>query len=196
MAKDDITRMLERAAHGDDGSLGALWQATYGQVHAMASAAYRHESDTPTLQPTALVSEVYLRLYGNGTPPVFENRRHFFGAVARSLGQVLIDHARRRDRAKRGGGERPASLALVEHELSRADRIPTSDLERLMEALKSLEGEQPRAAEVTWLRFVTGLSDSEVAGILGVSRRTVQNDWLFAKALLRRELGIEPPSGE
>ncbi|MFO0829193.1 MAG: ECF-type sigma factor [Phycisphaerales bacterium] len=186
--RGDITELLRRVQGDDRGALGALWQAAYAEIHSMATAAYARESDLPTLQPTALVSEVFLRLYPEGTAPIFENRRHFFGAVARALGQVLVDHARSKRRLKRGGEHRGRRLIVTEHELADADELDVKELEKLMVAIERLEAEHPRVAEVIWLRFVAGLSDSEVAGLLGVSRRTVQSDWLFGKAMLRREL--------
>lgn len=192
MQPGELTSILQRAGQAEPGALSELWQATYQEVHRMAIAAYARESDLPSLQPTALVSEVFLRLHSADSPPRFENRRHFFGAVARSLGQVLVDHARARAAAKRGNGERPIRLSISEHELAQADRLEVGELERLLVAIREVETAHPRAGEVIWLRFVTGLSESEVAGILGVSRRTIQSDWLFAKALLRKELGIEP----
>ncbi len=132
-----------------------------------------------TLQPTALVHEAYLRLVGNQDPG-WEGRRHFFGAAARAMREILIEQARRKGSRKHGGGARRVELseglALIEP--------PADDLLALDEAIQQLQAEQPHLAEVVLLRYYTGLSVEETADVVGRSASTVTRDWRFARAWL------------
>lgn len=190
----DITRLLQLIAGGDEVAVGVLWIRVHDEIRRMASAALAREH-APTLEPTALVNEVWLRLHGRGSAPVssFRNRAHFFSAVARTLGRLLVDRGRARNAAKRGGGVPPISLDAGPIELSDGGMAEIRDeqaesLDRLLDAVDALGLVNPRAADVVRLRFVTGLEASVVAEMLGIAPRTVYDDWLWARAWLRRRL--------
>ncbi|HJO16439.1 MAG TPA: ECF-type sigma factor [Phycisphaerales bacterium] len=184
-----ITRLLDAAGSGDSGAASALWSEVNQELRSMATGLLARERPGATLQPTMVVNEVFLRMWaGKSEPPRFKDRRHFFGSAARVMGQFLVDHARSRDRLKRGGGRRPVSLAICDGELSTPDSVDSDEIACLLGALTALELEAPRKAEVAWLRYVAGLSIEQVATVLEVSRRTVIDDWGFAQAWLRRRL--------
>ena len=184
-----VTRLLDAAGSGDSGAASALWSEVNQELRSMATGLLARERPGATLQPTMVVNEVFLRMWaGRDEPPRFEDRRHFFGSVARVMGQFLVDHARSRDRLKRGGGQRPVSLEICDGELRGPDSVDSDEIACLLGALTALELEAPRRAEVVWLRYVVGLSIEQVATVLAVSRRTVIDDWRFAQAWLRRRL--------
>ncbi|MCP4759192.1 MAG: RNA polymerase subunit sigma [Planctomycetes bacterium] len=184
-----VTRLLDAAGSGDSGAASALWSEVNQELRSMATGLLARERPGATLQPTMVVNEVFLRMWaGKSEPPRFKDRRHFFGSAARVMGQFLVDHARSRDRLKRGGGRRPVSLAICDGELSTPDSVDSDEIACLLGALTALELEAPRKAEVAWLRYVAGLSIEQVATVLEVSRRTVIDDWGFAQAWLRRRL--------
>jgi RNA polymerase sigma factor (TIGR02999 family) len=138
------------------------------------------------LQPTALVHESVLRLLGEGPNLPTANRRLFFGAVVQAMRRVLIDHARRRNAARRGGAWERHPLDDTLLALERTHQV---DLLALDEQLEGLETTAPRAAEVVALRFFGGLDNREIAEQLGVSVSVVEKDWRFARAWLHRRLG-------
>ena len=142
-----------------------------------------------TLQPTALVHEAYLRLVKNQDPG-WEGRRHFFGAAAQAMREILIEQARRKDTRKRGGGaqrvELSEGLALIEP--------PADDLLALDEAIGQLRAEKPHLAEVVMLRYFTGLSVDETADVVCRSVSSVTRDWRFARAWLAGRLGDRAPT--
>ena len=160
----------------------------------MASAAIAREH-APTLEPTALVNEVWLRLHGRGSSPrlPFQNRAHFFAAIATTLGRLLVDRGRARSARKRGGHVGRVSFDdavfdLTDGGLARLDDGAVESLDRLLAAIEALSAVNPRAADVVRLRFMVGLDVATVAEILGISTRTVYDDWLWSKAWLRRWL--------
>lgn len=156
----------------------------------MARSALRHEHDAPTLQPTALVNEVYLRLHGRRSVS-FQNRRHFFGFAAQTLRRILVEHTRRRRAAKRGGGRRP--LPLLEPADPRSDGL---DVLALDLALESLERLDPRLTMIVQLRYFLGLTVEETARALGISAITVKREWRTARLWLYREIrGHAPADG-
>lgn len=144
----------------------------------MAVNRMRMESAGHTLQPTALVNEACLRLMGGGTE--WQNRRHFFGAAAEAMRRVLVDHARRRDAAKRGGGLLRVTLTGLDLEDAGAD----VDVLALEDALQELEAENTRLARLVELRFFAGFSIEEAAAALDISSATVKRDWSFTRAWL------------
>jgi RNA polymerase sigma factor (TIGR02999 family) len=160
------------------------FELVHDELHRLASKLMRGERAGHTLQPTALVNEAYLRLV-DGTSLEWENRAHFFGIAARAMRQILVDHARERASAKRGGGWQRVTLD------ERLDLIAQRDVDvfELDDALTRLADMDARMAQIVELRFFGGLTAEEVAHVLGVSRRTVQNDWRVAKMWLARELG-------
>ena len=155
----------------------------YPELHRLASQILRSERPDHTLQPTALINEVYLRL-GAGNSPEWTSRTHFFAVIATTIRRILIDHARAHAAERRGGGERAVPLELAEVS------APCSydDLLTIDEALGELEKAAPRAARITELRFFAGLLESEIAEELGIAEITVKRDWKFARAWLAAHL--------
>jgi RNA polymerase sigma factor (TIGR02999 family) len=159
----------------------------YAQLHKLASAAMRREQRGHTLQPTALINEAYLRLMAN-QPDSWESRAHFFGAAARAMRHVLIDHARKRNRAKRGG---------VKVELRDSDAIFEANPEEVIAleaALDQLGGIDQRSLRIVELRYFVGLTVEETAALVGVSPKTVKRDWEFARVWL--ESRLRPDAGK
>ena len=159
-----------------------LLPQVYAELRRLAAALTTQLRPGQTLQPTALVHEAYLRLVRDEDPG-WGGRRHFFGAAARAMREILIEQARRKDSLKRGGARRvelSEGLALIEP--------PADDLLALDEAIGQLEAEKPHLAEVVLLRYYTGLSVEEAAGIIGQSVSTVVREWRFARAWLARRL--------
>jgi RNA polymerase sigma factor (TIGR02999 family) len=177
----------------DDASSGALFALVYDELHRMAHRQLAREAEGHTLRTTALVHEAYLRLV-DGARVDRKGRAYFFGAVARAMRQVLVDHARRRRAVKRGSGRGPAPL---EEGALALDGLPNGaisvdglaeeliDLDRALEQLALID---PRRARVVECRFFGGLAVAETAAVLDVSERTVKSDWAFARAWLRRAL--------
>jgi RNA polymerase sigma factor (TIGR02999 family) len=158
----------------------------YGALKTLAANHLRRERAGHTLQPTALVHEAWLRIVGQpGVDAAVTSR--FFAIAAATMRRVLIDHARRRDSDKRGGGRARVTL---DESLSPADD-PTLDVLALEAALGKLQARDARAARVVELRVFGGATMEQIAQALGVVRRTVQTDWLFAQAFLRRELAAD-----
>jgi RNA polymerase sigma factor (TIGR02999 family) len=182
----------ERADRSPPEALAAaeLLPALYAELRDLAAALTARLPAGQTLQPTALVHEAYLKLV-RGRDPGWEGRRHFFGAAARAMREILIDQARRKAAGKHGGhGQRvelTEGLALIEP--------PAPDLLALDEAIRQLEGEKPHLGEVVLLRYYTGLSVKETAEVLGRSVSTVVREWRFARAWLAGRLGERVPPG-
>jgi RNA polymerase sigma factor (TIGR02999 family) len=170
-----------------------LLQEMYTELRRLAAALTARRGPGQTLQPTALVHEAYLRLVRDQGPG-WEGRRHFFGAAARAMREILIEQARRKGRLKRGGGgkrvELAEGLAWIEP--------PADDVLALDEAIRRLEAEDPRLAEVVMLRYYSGLSVEETAAVVGVSVSTLTRDWRYARAWLAGLLGEAgaPAGGE
>jgi len=177
-----FTRLLTRTP-SDGESRKRLFAAVYDELRTLARGLMRAEPAGHTLRPTALVNEAYLRLVEQDGV-AWESRAHFFGIAARAMRQILVDHAREKKARKRGG-----SLTRVTLDESLALSSPVDcdilDLHACLERLAALD---PRMAQVVELRVFAGMSSREVAHVLGVSRRTVDNDWGFARMWLSREL--------
>ena len=181
-----ITERLIAWNNGDTAALDDVLRAVYQELRRMADRYLRLERTGHTLQPTALVHEAYLRLIDQ-TQVSWQNRAHFFGVAAQMMRRILVDHARTKQRDKRGGPVRPLSLdEVVDVTKGRA-----SDLVALDEALESLTGIDPRKGRVVEMRFFGGLSVEETAEVLEVSPQTVLRDWKLAKAWLYKELKSE-----
>ncbi len=179
--------MTGERVNGGHGTVGQeeLLALVYDELRALAAKYLRHEPTGHTLQPTALVHEAYLRLGGLGGD--FNGRVHFIGAAATMMRRVLIDHAKARRSLKRGGDR--ARLDLTMAALLDDDGGATPiDILALDEALERLAHLAPRHARVVELRFFGGLSNADVAEVLGCSVRTVESDWRSARAWLHREL--------
>jgi len=168
-----------------------LLPEVYAELRRLASALTAQLRPGQTLQPTALVHEAYMRLVRNQDPG-WEGRRHFFGAAARAMREILIEQARRKASLKHGGGARRVELAeglaLIEP--------PADDLLALDEAIGRLQADKPHLAEIVLLRYYTGLSVEETAEVVGRSVSTVVREWRFARAWLAGRLGERaPPDG-
>ena len=186
MSPPDLTAVLvEVQESGEAGrpALDRLVPMVYGELRRMAHAQLVYDGNRLTLDTTGLVHEAYLKLVDGSRAPV-KSRAYFFGAAARAMRQVLVDAARRRGRDKRGGGERPVGL----DEMPVAVDVLAEELVELDEGLERLARTHPRPAEVLECRFFGGLSVAETAEALQVTERTVNRDWSFARAWLRREL--------
>jgi RNA polymerase sigma factor (TIGR02999 family) len=181
----DVTELLVAWEKGDDEAFERLARLVYGELRALAAAQMRGERRTHTLQPTALVHEAFLRLSGQRGRQ-WKERRQFFAVSASLMRQVLVDHARGRRAAKRGGEETRVEVASL-------DELPATpevfDVLALDEVLTRLAALQPRLSKVVELRFFGGLEVEETAEVLGCSPRTVKRDWALARAWLVRELG-------
>ena len=141
-----------------------------------------------TLQPTALVHEAYLRLVGQEDPG-WDCRGHFFAAAAQAMRQILVDQARRKAAAKHGGGQQRVDVDNLDLPIE----SPSEDMLALDEALHRLREQDPRKADVVMLRYFAGLTIAETARVLGISDKTVERDWRFARAVLYRQLDLPEP---
>ncbi|MFH1748674.1 MAG: sigma-70 family RNA polymerase sigma factor [Planctomycetota bacterium] len=180
-----VTQLLDAAAQGDTAAVDTLWSTVYEELYRLARAQLAQESPDCHLQTTSLVNEAYLRLIGDG-PVAWNNRRHFFGAAAQAMRRILVDDARSRGRLKRGGGQAPKSLL---DDPAAPEKDPAKLL-AIHEALNQLEQVDPPRAEIVLLRYFAGLSIDETAAAMGVSPRSIDTGWRFAKAWLHRELSI------
>jgi len=163
----------------------------YAQLRALAKGQFRSPSGgVQTLQPTALVHEAFLKIFGERAP-AFVDREHFLAVAATAMRTVLIDHARARAAAKRGGDQArvPLDALLVPFEESACDVLALDD------ALGRLSKVSAQAARVVELRFFGGLEQTDVARVLGVSVSSIERDWRMARAWLRRELASDPAGG-
>lgn len=183
IASNEVTALLGRATDGDPAAPEALLPLVYEQLRRLAERQMEREPAGHTLQPTALVHEAYLRLVG-AEDASWNSRGHFYGAAARAMRRILVERARRYGRARHGGGRGRVPLAEAE---------PAADMDRmdfiaLDEALDRLQTQDGRAAEIVMLRYFAGLTEEQVARALGVSRRTVQGDWRYARVWLFAQL--------
>lgn len=176
----DITQILKSLEKGDGHATDELLSLVYDELRRLAASRLAQEAAGQTIQPTELVHEAYLRLVGAATPQTWEGRRHFFGAAAEAMRRILIDRARRKQRLKRGGGWERVDLDSIQLSSGMAD----GELLALNEALEQLAELDPPSAELVKLRFFVGLTQGEAAELLGVSRRTADNIWAFARAWL------------
>ena len=166
---------------GSNVELTYLLPLVYDELRAIARQRMAQENPGHTLQTTALVHEAYVRLAGSGDAR-FANRAHFFHAAAEAMRRILTEHARRRGSMKRGGGQRPAPVNVL-------DLATAHDSEQILaldDAIRRLEQEMPQAAAVVRLRFYAGLSVEETAEALGIAPRTVNREWTYARAWLFR----------
>jgi RNA polymerase sigma factor (TIGR02999 family) len=198
-----VTQLLLNWSAGDQRALGELMPLVYTELRRLADRQLRAERANHTLQRTALVHEAYLRLI-NQRNVSWQGRAQFIGLAAQLMRRILIDHARARRRAKRGGGVAPVSLDQTGVILGSGDeeggaRIealefaedPTVDLSAIDSALSRLEELDPKQGRIVELRFFGGLSIEETAEVVGVSPATVKREWALARAWLRRELTSE-----
>ena len=179
----EITRLLLAWSDGDRAALERLMPLVERELHRIARRYMRREDPGHTLQTTAVVNEAYLKLIDQRSVR-WQNRAHFFAIAAQMMRRILIDHARTQTRAKRGGGA--PTLSLDEAAVLSDERA--ADLVALDDALTSLAAVDPRKSRVVELRFFGGLTEEEIAEVLGVAPRTVERDWNLAQAWLYREM--------
>ena len=180
----DITRLLDAAGEGDPRAAQKLLPLIYDQLRKAAQKQMAEERPDHTLQATALVHEAYIRLVGSHQT-VWENRAHFYVAAAEAMRRILIEHARKRGRIRRGGDRNRVPLNAI----YLADEAHPEEIMSVSTAIRRLEGRDSRMAKIVRLRFFAGLSVEETATTLGVSDRTVRREWALARAWLHRELG-------
>lgn len=183
MATGDVTRLLAAAGTGDRAAFDRLYTAVYAELRRMAAGRMRRERRAVTLQPTVLVNEAWLRLAGDSTE--FSSRAQFFFAAGESMRRILVEYARRRLAAKRGGGMEALTLSGLELPALNGE-VDVLDVD---EALARLERERPRLAQLVTLRFFAGLSIEDAASALGISPATAKRDWSFARAWLLDAMG-------
>lgn len=185
---EELTQLLEEASLRIPGATERLIELVRDDLRRHAARLLNSGAAPTTLEPTALVHEVYLRIFGGEVPPTWENRRHFFMVSSRAMHDILVERARAASRKKRGGDQRPISLT----EDLPQQREAQSFLE-LDEALETLSRTEPRRADIIRLRFYCQISNEEIAGSLGCSERTVRREWGIAKIWLREQLGDPLP---
>ena len=185
----EVTDLLRAWNHGDQAALNRLSSVVYDELRRMARRYMRNERPGNTLQTTALVNEMYLRLV-DAKAVDWKQRAQFFGMCAQLMRRILVDAARARGSHKRGGGAVKVNV----------DDVPVLSPERdatllaLDDALEAFAQLSPRQARLVELRYFGGLSEEETAEVLSISLRTVRRDWVFAKAWLARELSADRPS--
>lgn len=188
LSEPDITSLLERWSSGDRAGLDELIPIVYSELHKLAGHYLRHEHDAPTLQTTALVNEAWIRLARQHSAE-WRNRAQFYGVAAQIMRRILVDHARERHAARRGGGA--GRIALDE-----AVMIPAccdEDLVALDGALADLASFDPQKARVVEMRYFGGMTVEEMAEALAISPTTVKREWAVARAWLYRRLSGEEP---
>lgn len=182
---EQMTRLLLDWGKGDQAALDELMPLIEQELHRIAHQYMNREGPGHTLQTTALVNEAYMRLIDQKSVR-WQNRAHFFAIAAQTMRRILIDHARKSARAKRGGKARKISL----DEVAVLTQERASELVALDEALERLAAIDPRRGQVVELRFYGGLSNDEIAEVLNISPNTVMRDWNMARAWLYRELAV------
>jgi RNA polymerase sigma factor (TIGR02999 family) len=181
----EVTQLLHAAQQGDAKAQEELWTIVYHELRTLAARKLAAEREGHTLQPTALVHEVFLRLVGNGEhPPEWQGRAHFFGAAAEAMRRILVDSARRKSRLKHGGGQ-------VAEEFDEALLPAPATEDKLLavhDALDALAAEDPLKADIVKFKFFVGLQNDEIASLLEVNEKTVRRHWELAKVWLYRAL--------
>jgi RNA polymerase sigma factor (TIGR02999 family) len=181
--KESVTTLLTNWRQGDQRAADKLVATVYDELRRLAEHYMRAERPDHTLEATALVHEMYVKLFTPEAVP-WQNRAHFFAVAAQQLRRILVNHARDRQAAKRGGRRVKLSLSYVNGVAQPREQ----DLLELEEALERLEQLDARAARVVELRFFAGLTEEESAEALGISVATLKRDWAFARAWLLRHL--------
>lgn len=179
----DVTRILNAIERGDARATDELLPLVYEELRVLAAQKLSHEAPGQTLQATALVHEAYLRLVGS-EPQNWENHGHFFAAAAEAMRRILVERARRRDSIRHGAGLHKVALDEAIEVLD----DPKEDLLALDDALNKLTQEDEQLAAVVKLRYFAGLTLSQIAQVMGVTRRTVDRHWALGRAWLYQEM--------
>jgi RNA polymerase sigma factor (TIGR02999 family) len=179
---DALTEVLAGVERGEPEATERLLPLVYDELRRLAARELNRERPGMTLQPTALVHEVYLRLTGAMPAPCWEGRGHFFAAAAQAMRRILVEDARRKGRLKRGGGRRRELADLDALQLQAGD--PDDDLLALHEALDRFADHDPAKARLVELRFFGGLTLEQAAECLGISPSTADRSWRYARAWL------------
>lgn len=179
----DLTQMLQAIRRGDGQASEELLPLVYHELRQLAAARMAQESAGQTLQATALVHEAWLRMVGEGDR-TWQNRAHFFGAAAEAMRRILVENARRKSRLKRGGGQ----VRLDIEDLDLAAATPDDKVLLMDDALEQLKAEDPEKARLVVLKFFGGMTNQEVAESMGVTERTVERQWAYAKAWLFQKI--------
>jgi RNA polymerase sigma factor (TIGR02999 family) len=179
----DLTLILNAAQQGDPQAAGELLPLLYDELRLLAAQKLAREAPGQTLQPTALVHEAWLRLVG-AEDRGFQNRAHFFGAAAEAMRRILVENARRKQRLKHGGGQRPLDLSQVDVAMASDDETVIA----VSEAMDRLALHDAPGAELIRLRFFAGLTNAEAGELLGLPERTAKRTWAYARAWLHEEL--------
>jgi RNA polymerase sigma factor (TIGR02999 family) len=185
---NEVTQILSAVEQGDPQAAGQLLPLVYDELRRLAAAKLAQEKPGQTLQATALVNEAYLRLVGPDDAARWENRGHFFAAAATAMRRILIERARRKRRIIHGGERIRQEL----HSDLVAAPVPDEDLLALDAALAALAEHDPVKARLVELRYFAGLTGEQAAQILGISARTADRYWVYARAWLRREMDGDP----
>ncbi len=190
---NEVTRILSAIAQGDPSAASQLLPLVYDDLRKLAAQRLAQQTPGQTLQPTALVHEAYLRLVCDPKGDDWDSRGHFFAAAAEAMRRILVENARHKGRRKHGG-------SFIRHDLDSAEQLAEpevrEDLLALDEALTKLTSIDPQAAQLVQLRYFAGLSISEAAKALGVSPRTADRLWAFARVWLLREIGGDVPDDQ
>ena len=186
--RSEITRLLEEWSGGDPEALAKLMPLVVDDVRDIAGRFFARESAGHTLQPTALVNEVYLRLVGRRSVR-WQNRAQFFGHLGEMMRRILVDHAKKHLAAKRKGQKISLDETIQLTEVRHEELIAVDD------ALEGLAAVDPRKCRIVELRFFTGLTETEIAEVLGISLRTVSREWQKAKMWLRHEIRRSEETG-
>jgi RNA polymerase sigma factor (TIGR02999 family) len=181
-SQEEVTRLLIAWGNGNQAAMDELMVLVYDELRRLASRYMRRESQGHTLQTSALVNEAYLRLIDQKKVH-WQNRAHFFGVAAQLMRRILVDHARSRSRAKRGGGAQMVSLGE-----QAATSKGIADVIALDDALKHLSEMDPRKSRIVEMKFFGGLTNEEVAEVMKVTSRTVEREWRKARAWLHRAI--------
>ena len=181
-ANEEITKLLQRAAAGEQAAEADLFEALYGQLRGIARGMLANERPGHSLQPTALVHEVFLRLRGGSID--WQNRTHFFSVAARVMRRILVDHARARLAKKRPGSAQRVEADEALH-YSADDPVTVLMVDEALQRLAALDERQARIVE---MRFFGGLTEDEIAEVLGISTRTAKREWKFARLWLFSQL--------
>jgi RNA polymerase sigma factor (TIGR02999 family) len=188
----EVTQVLNAIAQGDPSAASQLLPLVYDELRKLAAQKLVHETPGQTLQPTALVHEAYLRLIGDGEELHWNSRGHFFAAAAEAMRRILVENARRKKSERHGGGRTRQDLD------AQPVAVPEvrEDLIALDEALTRLAAIHAQAAQLVHLRYFAGMSIPEAAGVLGVSPRTADRLWVYARAWLHQEVVGDPPEDD